>query len=474
MSHIKEIFDSISTLSGKKDKIAELGKHKDNQLLQRVIYLAHSPRVNFYIKQIPAYNGNAADTIDLTVALDGLDRIINRELTGYDAIDHLSSLLESLPTNDAYVLERIIDKNLKIGMDTSINKVFPKLIEETPYMGAKSFSVKGAKKLFGPRKDGSGKMKLVASQIKADGTYRNAIIKDGQVELLSRQGEISHLKGSDFLKELAQFEDCVLNGELTIDGYDRYTANGMVSSMMDIIEKQDDRGPEKTQKKILEFAKEHGDWDEVLTKLRFTVWDMITVDEYYEAKSDTPYTDRFQNLKNLIKQHDTKMVDIVETKWVYSFEEAMEHFLDAQARGLEGTIIKAITEGWKDGKPTYQIKMKLEMNIDLRIVKPVFGNVGTKYETKINGFILESSCGTIRTTARGVKEAEMEIFTKLGDKMIGDIIETKCCGLSQDREGNWSLLHPSVVEYRTDKTTCDSLESAKEIEEMAKTLKELA
>ena len=40
------------------------------------------------------------------------------------------------------------------------------------------------------------------------------------------------------------------------------------------------------------------------------------------------------------------------------------------------------------------------MNIDLRIVKPVYGTEGKKYEGFINGFELESSCGTINTIAR--------------------------------------------------------------------------
>ncbi len=119
-------------------------------------------------------------------------------------------LLNSVSLDDAYVIERIIDKNLKIGMDSGINKVIPNLIEETPYQGAKSFSEKGALKLF-------EKGKAVMSQVKADGTYRNAIIRSGEVELISRQGEVSTLTGAKFLEELSHLEDCVLNGELTID-----------------------------------------------------------------------------------------------------------------------------------------------------------------------------------------------------------------------------------------------------------------
>jgi hypothetical protein len=37
------------------------------------------------------------------------------------------------------------------------------------------------------------KGKAVMSQVKADGTYRNAIIRGGDVELISRQGKYQHL-----------------------------------------------------------------------------------------------------------------------------------------------------------------------------------------------------------------------------------------------------------------------------------------
>jgi hypothetical protein len=41
------------------------------------------------------------------------------------------------------------------------------------------------------------KGKAVMSQVKADGTYRNAIIRSGEVELISRQGEVSTLTGAN-------------------------------------------------------------------------------------------------------------------------------------------------------------------------------------------------------------------------------------------------------------------------------------
>lgn len=464
---IKPILDKIASISGKNDKGKELAKHKDNELLKKVIYLAHSPRVKFYIKQIPEQGVKNIKFNDLAFVLSELIHLSNRDVTGDDARNFLKGLLESLTEDDAYVIERIIDKDLKIGMDSGINKVIPNLIEETPYQGAKSFSEKGATKLFEKGKD--KKHKIVISQIKADGTYRNAIVRSGEVELISRQGEVSSLDGAKFLKELSLLDDCVLNGELTIDGYKRTIANGMVNSIMDITEKASERGSVETQKKIDAFEEKHGSYTDALNAIRFTVWDMISVEEYFQAESKTPYIERFKALELALSSRNLKNVDVVETRYITTYAEAIEHFLDAQKRGLEGTIIKSSEAGWKDGKPTYQIKMKLEMSMDLRIVGFKYGTKGTKNENVISVLELESECGLLKTAPAGMTEETMADITKRQDELMGTIVEIRCCGLSQTDKG-WSTQHPSITELRPDKNTCDTLESCQEIEEMAKTL----
>lgn len=463
MSTIKQILTEIASVGGKIDKGKILAKYKDNELLKKVIYLAHSPRIKFYIKQIPEYTRNENLNNDLEFVISELYHIINRDVTGSDATNFLKNLLESVETDDAYVIERIIDKNLKIGMDSGINKIIPNLIEETPYQGAKSFSEKSALKLF-------EKGKTVMSQVKADGTYRNAIIRSGEVELISRQGEISTLTGAKFLNELSQMDDCVLNGELTIDGVKRTIANGMVTSIMDIVEKAEERGEIETAKKIAAFEEKHGLISDVFDKLRFTVWDMITVDEYFEAKSTTEYHERFNTLRKRLESQTHDQVDLIETRFIKTYEEAMEHFLDTQKRGLEGTIIKDSHAGWKDGKPTYQIKMKLEMDMDLRIIGFNYGTKGTKNENVISVLQLESECGKLKTAPAGMTEAMMADVTARQEELLGTVVQIRCCGLSQTDKG-WSTQHPSIVELRTDKDTCDTLESCIEIENMAKTLK---
>ena len=86
MSEIKSILEEIAADGGKNYKRDTLSKYKDNDLLKQVIYLAQSPRVNFYIKQIPEYTPNTnGNDMPLENALSPLRLISERKVTGSDA-----------------------------------------------------------------------------------------------------------------------------------------------------------------------------------------------------------------------------------------------------------------------------------------------------------------------------------------------------------------------------------------------------
>lgn len=469
---IKKIFDEIAAEPGSNKKMEILGKYKKNSLLENVLYLAKSKRVKFYIKQIPAYTPSTKPTLTLDEALKQLEVFSSRKVTGHDAINHLKSTLQCLSEEDAYVVERIIEKDLKIGMGTSnINKVFESLIEKTPYMGAKPYDIKLVEKIIA-----KGKAK---SQIKMDGRYQNAIIRDGEVLLETRAGEETVLTGAKFLKELSTLADeVVLNGELTIEGVAvRSIANGIISSLDDILSKTEERGKEETDKKIKEFFKKHGEElggehvtiPDVLNRIVYTCWDIITVDEYYAKESKTPYDERLATLEKIIKDKKPTQIQVVETVEVSSMEEVMKHFHTALKAGLEGTILKEGKGVWKNGKPNHQVKFKLEMNIDLKIVGFKMGTKGTKNEHVVSTLLLESSCGKLKTDPSGMNEKMMADVTKRQKELLGTVVEIRCCGLSLSK-GEWSTMHPSIEELRTDKKTCDSLESAQKIENAAKGL----
>lgn len=470
---IKKIFDEIAAEPGSNKKMEILGKYKKDPLLENVLYLAKSKRVKFYIKQIPEYKTDSNHTYNLSEALKKLDKLSNRELTGHNAIAHLKDILSSVKKDDAYVIERIIEKDLKIGMGTSnINKVFESLIEKTPYMGAKPYDIKLVEKIIAKGK--------ALSQIKMDGRYQNAIIRDGEVFLETRAGEETFLTGAKFLKELSTLADeVVLNGELTITGVPvRSVANGIITSLDDILSKKEERSKEETEKHVKNFYKEHAEdiggehvtIQDVLDRIVYTCWDIITVDEYYAKESKTPYDERLSKLEKIIKDKKPTKVEVVETVEVNSMEDVMKHFHTALKAGLEGTILKESKGAWKNGKPSHQVKFKLEINLDLKIVGFQYGEKGTKNEHVISTLLVESSCGQLKTNPAGMKEKVMADVTKRQKELLGTIVEIRCCGLSKNSKGEWSTAHPSVEELRTDKKTCDSLESAQAIENAAKGL----
>jgi len=460
---VKEIFDHISSDNGSNAKMDILRSYSENETLKRALYLANSPRVKFYIKHMGEYPKNSGSpTLTLNEAMDLLSPLSSREKTGHDALNHLHTVLSSLSPDDAYIIERIIDRDCKIGMGvTNINKIFPGLIEETPYMGAKAFSKKLVDELLA---QGNG----AYSQIKMDGRYANVIIEGGIVNMESRGGEPSYLEGATFVEELKRFPDCVLNGELTMDGYNRYESNGIIASLITINAKIIEG--KKVTKELAEFEKEHGmSMKEALGKIRYTTWDTITLDEYTRAHSDTPYSQRLDNIAKYISDAQTTMVSLIETTHVNSYAEAMKLFQQTINLGYEGNILKSIDGVWKDGKPKWQIKLKLEITIDLRITGFRYGT--GKNEHLISSVEAVSEDGLLFTAPTGIKEKEMKYITENQESLKGAILETKCSGVSQDSEGNYSLLHPVYKEIRTDKTTADTLQHILDIEAMAKGLK---
>jgi len=470
---IKKILDEIAAEPGDNMKITILGKYKDDKLLERVLYLAKSKRVKFYIKQIPEYTTDNSSPESLEWGLDGLNPLSSREFTGHKAIEWLKTILSGLSSDDAYVIERIIEKDLKIGMGTTnINKVFDGLVEKTPYMGAKPYDQKLVEKILV-----KGKAK---SQLKMDGRYQNAIIRDGEVFVETRAGEETILTGAKFLKELSTLTDeRVLNGELTITGVAvRSIANGIISSLDDILSKKEERTTAETDKKISEFFKKHAEdlggshvtMQDVLDRIIYTCWDIITVDEYYAKESKTPYDERFDNLEKILKDKSPSNIHLVESVDVETMEEVINHFHTVLKKGLEGTILKEMKGVWKNGKPNSQVKFKLEINLDLKIVGFQYGEKGTKNEHVISTLMLESSCGKLKTNPSGMNEKMMADVTARQKELLGTVVEIRCCGLSQSK-GEWSTAHPSVEELRTDKKTFDSLESAMNIENAAKGLK---
>lgn len=434
---ILAILNELSSTTSKNEKIAILTKNKSNDTLKAVFKAAYDSTINFYQKKIPLYSDKSQNT-SLSLAISRLSNLSSREFTGSDGIEYLSSILSSVSSNDAEVIKRIIQRDLKVGCsESSANKVWKDLIPEFPYM--RCSLVKGIKFDKWDWKSG------VYSQLKADSLYANLDVIDGVAILTSRNG-------NEFpIEKFPQIAAEVLG--LSISGY-RVNGELQVSRNGVILPRQIANG-------ILNSVSKGGDFDIGDTPV-YSVWDIIPIESATpKGKCAFTYTQRFSTLKNMFSK--TTHIHIIETRIVHSIDEAYEHYFEQLAKGLEGTIIKNPSGTWSDNTSKDQVKLKLEVEVELRIKGFIDGN--GKNASTFGSLLCESECGLVEVgVGSGITDNDGMRDKLFNDpNTIGSIVTVKFNNLMPPSKSNpkWSLFLPIFIEIRNDKSVADSFEHIK-------------
>src|ERR1035437_6723844 len=115
---ILSILNELANEPSTNAKVEILKREKDNALLKKVFQSAYNPMLTYGIKKIPAYS-NFKTNNDLNWGINCLSQLLNRNFTGNAAIDYLADLLSNVSGEDAIVLERIIDRDLRCGTSDS-------------------------------------------------------------------------------------------------------------------------------------------------------------------------------------------------------------------------------------------------------------------------------------------------------------------------------------------------------------------
>lgn len=431
--NLNEFFNHLASDAGRNFKIAELEKHKDNDLLQTVIILALDPFTQFYIRKIPKYT-RGIHSIPLVQSCKQLKKLASREYTGNAAIDMLTSLLESSTPDDAKVLERIIQKDLKCGVSIStVNKVWPGMIHEYPCMLCSPSDEKLISKFEFP----------AIVQLKMDGMRFNAIVKNGKVEYRSRNGKeihgIQHLD-EDFLN-MGGSKNRVFDGELVVNDkgviLDRQTGNGILN---------------KAVKGTISDLESH--------KIRATVWDVIDYEDFTVGYSGVPYRERFERIASSLR---SDAVHLVEHQMVESITEAREVFDRYLAAGEEGIILKAGTAPWENKRVKHQLKFKGELECDLQIVDVQEGT--GKYVGMLGAIVCQSGSDDGKTVTvsvgSGFSDDHRINLWNIRNELLGKIVALKYNSRIKNKQGGDSLFLPIFLEIREDKTDADNYKEIK-------------
>lgn len=437
--NINLFFESLAANSSRNFKIEQLQTHCDNETLREVVRLALDPFTQFYVRKIPEYTFVGEDSehqTSLEMALQNLQYLSSREVTGNAAIAHLRAILSGLSSDDAKVIERIIGKDLKCGVAASTaNAVWTGLVSEYPCMLCSQYEEKLVSKIKFP----------AYVQLKMDGMRFNAIVKDGSVEFRSRNGKELQLLGNlekEFIA-LSSGVNCVFDGELMVmmeDDYqfaDRQTGNGILNKA--------NKGTISAKEAALVHA---------------TVWDVIPYDDFKNGRCATPYSTRFSSLKALVDKQSSKgkRIWLVSTDVVNTIEEANVKFEEYLSQGLEGIILKDGSGVWEDKRAKHQIKFKGELECDLKIVGVEQGT--GKYAGMLGAIVCESSDGVIKVNVgSGFNDTHRKTFTE--KDLLGKIVAVKYNARIKNKAGEESLFLPIFVEIREDKDIADSSKEVK-------------
>jgi ATP-dependent DNA ligase len=435
MSFIYSIFEQLASDNSRLAKEAILIKNKSNGTLQRVFYLALDPFQQFYIRKIPEYT-ISNNSITLDEALDQLDALNKRLVTGHAGIKHLTNILESLTEKDAKIIERIIAKDLRCGVsEATANKIWPKLISTYPVMLASGYDQKLVDKISFP----------AYVQLKLDGMRFNAIVRGQTVEFRSRNGREIIIPNKTFaipfIKMAEHYkQDMVFDGELLIADFagkpvNRQTGNGILSKAI--------KGTMSETEAL---------------QVRATLWDSISYDSFKLGIDIEPYNIRMAKLSNAMSdmKHSNSQfgqyVDMVWTKEVTELSSAKTIFETFLAQGQEGTILKSKTGIWEDKRSKEQIKFKGELECELRVIDWEEGT--GKNKGRLGALVCESEDGVIRVNVgSGYSDEQRDAYTK---QVIGKVITVKYNARIKERSGNTeSLFLPVFIELREDKDIAD-------------------
>lgn len=438
--NILAILNELAADRSTKAKLAILQREKNNTLLRDVFKAAYDPTVNYYIKKIPAPKSalgveSSKFKIPLSQALGNLSVLSQRNLTGNDAIEYLADLLFVLTEDDATVLERVIQRDLRCDCtDTLAMKVWPGLVEEYPYM--RCSLMKSAK--VNTWDWGVG----VFSQIKADGMFAN-LDHCGSAEDVV----ITSRAGSRFNTE--KFKRIAAFAAMTPPGV-RYTGEFLVKRDGVVLPREVGNG-------ILNSVLKGGDFAPNEEPI-YEVWDVIPLDMAKPSgRFEVPYSKRFNALLSFFNFNVDDPIHIIPTRVVHSLDEAYEHYFELVQNGFEGSIIKNPDGVWFDGTSKDQVKLKVECDVDL-VIKGKTAGKGKRADT-FGALIGHSSEGKVQVNVSGFKEDMLDEIHAMGDDINGMIMTIKFNNIMPaDKNGIVSLFLPRFVELRFDKKTADSYE----------------
>ncbi|ASD50539.1 DNA ligase [Acidovorax phage ACP17] len=444
---ILAVIEAVADNPSKKEKQRLLTEGLQNpdfgETMKAMLFWCYSRTHRYGIKYVdpkPSGYGNVDITDESFWKL--LADLSDRSLTGNAAREAVDRMVARCDPASANLLRRIIHKDMRAGFtEGTLNKIIPKWIKEPPYMRCSL-----------PDKSNIDKWKWeegIYIQLKADGMYQSATRSGDAIVLESRSGEILPEEAFPELRAallVAMPDQMMWCGELTVvdaegNTLKRADGNGMINSVR--------------QGGTLPAGHE----------IRYSCWDAIDTGLDASGGDKANYDTRWMLLEScMMGSAASKYLGLIESYVVHSKAEAIEIVRKWMEMGLEGGVAKSGEGAFKDGTSKDQVKLKLSAQIEVRIKGFQEGAKGKKTEKTFGALIYETDDGKIKGTVSGMDDKTRADMHANRERFMDLVMTLEANDITRSRDNDfWALSHPRVIEVRTDKTTTDTLESAQDI-----------
>jgi len=441
-TEILTLIDRIAADPKKTVKQALIKEHAADADFTRTLVAALNPLVSYGVSVLPAKTTEGG--IDITAAHWSLvESLASRSLTGHAARDAIQAALNELNAPSAQLLTRILRKNLKAGFsESTVNKAIKGLVPEFPYMRCSLPT--DVKLATWPWEQG------VYSQEKADGLFANVDVYEDRVALRSRAGQefpqehLTELVSGIQAQLAAGFE---YHGELLVQVLEggawrtlpREQSNGKMNSIA----------------KGGDVPAGH--------RVILVVWDRIPLSAVQaKGRHAEPYAERFGDLqRQLGTASPADIVSLVPTRVVHSLAEAYKHYAEFLAAGKEGSVIKRPDAIWKDGDSKEQVKLKLEVAVELLIEGFNDADIDSKNRDTFGSVACRSACGLLKVGVTGFSDEMRAAIHARREELPGTVMTVLSNSIMRPSKPGqaYSLFLPRCVELREDKHEADTLES---------------
>lgn len=404
-----EAFTGAGSKKSKLDRIKKLTPPE-----RKIFCLAYDPEQVFYYLADPEQTGDTypKDEVSDDVAEAALfavcGRLSSREITGNNAAMEVTSLLLRLNQRQRMWAERIINKDLCIGVsEKTFLKAFPgsfKLFEcmlAEPFEGTDDYTVGWE---IEPKFDGLRAIGLRQS----DGSYacfsRNGKLLFGLDHICAEMARISKVTGVSW----------VFDGEACGEKWKDYAKARTKSA--------------------------------TITDLNYFCFDLLTRDEW-DTKKSPIYALRMGRRNDTLEASGAGLVNVTGTTALKKGDAKLA-MVEQVKLGLEGVVVKDPGAAYVWKRSGSWVKMKPRDNVDLTIVGANEGDKGKQYEGQLGALVVDFK-GVHTEIGTGFSNEERAEFWKMHKRgeLIGKTAEIEKGPVTDDGK----LFHASFIRLRFDK-----------------------